>query len=338
MIWQLYEKNVEYIMPHRENALKNWISAIEMDASRLVPLAGDASFRRYFRLHSQEKTYIAVDIPPEKESFLPFITIGNELQQHNIRTPSIYAQNEKEGFLLIEDFGDQLLLDALTPDSEGTLYQQAIDTLIKIQSCPLRETLPLFDKAVMQKELLLFRDWYLEKHLQIPLKNHEKNLLTETFEWLTSSISLEPLVFIHRDYHSRNIMLFQDPNHRLGIIDFQDAAKGPLVYDLVSLIKDCYIQWPKEIVMKWFLYFYDQSDIAKNWSLPFFLKQAELCSLQRHIKVLGIFARLCHRDGKERYLNDIPLVWNYVMAATEEIPELRPFYEFLRTLPTPCMP
>lgn len=320
-------------MHHRENALNQWLKDFCKNSEFILkPLAGDASFRRYFRLYFGEHTYVVMDAPPEKEPITPFINISKTLTKNGIHTPQAYATEYTQGFALLEDFGDQPLLKALTPQHADFFYKIAINTLMKIQQCSTDvPALPHFDKAHMLQELALFQQWFVQNYLQMQLSLEEEQLLHHTFDWLINEINQQPQVFIHRDYHSRNLMVIvaqETPD--LGVIDFQDAMRGPFTYDLVSLLKDCYIQWPREQILAWITYAYHLLPNTHECSLAAFIRAFDLCGLQRHLKVLGIFCRLHLRDKKSAYLLDLPLTFNYVKGCAENYDELQPFYQFLQ--------
>ncbi len=310
-------------MQTRQNALNDWLKTILRDTPfTIAPLAGDASFRRYFRLHTDGSTRVIMDAPPGKETLAPFVNIAEVLSTKGVHTPTIYAVDYTQGFALLEDLGDQLLLGALTENNADELYQLAMNTLTQIQLTPVTNPLlPSFDKAFMLAEINLFREWFLGAYLNLTLSADEALLLNNTFDWLTTQIVNQPQVFIHRDYHSRNLIVTENT---LGVIDFQDAMQGPHTYDLVSLLKDCYIQWPREKITQWLACFYDGENIAD------FTRAFDLCGLQRHLKVLGVFCRLNFRDNKPAYLRDLPLTFNYVMACLESYEELQPFYHFMQ--------
>ncbi len=321
----------KYIMQTRENALNKWLkNTLGETPFALRPLAGDASFRRYFRLQYEEKTRIVMDAPPDKESIAPFINVANQLSAVGIHTPAIHAVDLANGFLLLEDLGDRLLLSILSHDNANILYKEAINTLIKLQTCPAQTQLPLFNNAFMLKEISLFREWFLHAYLGLTLSTAEEELLGETFNWLTTQIATQPQIFIHRDYHSRNlIVLEQRQSFEIAVIDFQDAMKGPLTYDLVSLLKDCYVQWPREQVLLWLTQYYENQPLTQHYSFEDFIRAFDLCGLQRHLKVLGVFCRLHLRDNKPNYLRDLPLTLNYVTACLESYTELQPLHQFI---------
>ncbi len=320
-------------MHTRQNILHQWLNnVLDEKPFTLLPLAGDASFRRYFRLESGGLTRVVMDAPPEKEAIAPFVDVANKLASRGIHTPAIHAVDPINGFILLEDLGDQLLLNILSRDNANTFYTAAIATLLQLQQCPTDTPpeLPHFDKAFMLKEMSLFREWFLHAYLGLQLNPNEEHVLEETFNWLTTEIAAQPQVFIHRDYHSRNLIVVDNNKpHDIGVIDFQDAMRGPFTYDLVSLLKDCYIQWPREQVLHWLTHFYHQLPVQHHYSLEEFTRAFDLCGIQRHLKVLGVFCRLHLRDNKPSYLRDLPLTFNYLKACAESYNELQPFYRFL---------
>lgn len=320
-------------MHNRENALKEWLNSVLHHRDYTVtPLTGDASFRRYFRIQYNGLTQIVMDAPPDKEELAPFIHIAQTLAQAKVLTPEIIAINKEQGFLLLRDLGDQLLLDVLNTANADDYYHQAIKTLFHIQKCSIMDPeLPSFDKAFMLKEMELCPEWFLKQYLGLDLHQDEIQLIDKTMNWIAEEVAQQPLTFIHRDYHSRNLMLVNNQGHYdLGVIDFQDAMRGPLTYDLVSLLKDCYISWPREHVIAWVQLFYEQHPLANQYSLSEFIRAFDLCGLQRHIKVLGIFCRLYLRDGKAGYLHNLPLTLKYVLECSEIYQELHPFFHFLQ--------
>ncbi|STY30953.1 putative phosphotransferase [Legionella wadsworthii] len=320
-------------MHARENALKEWLNqTLNLNDFQLVPLAGDASFRRYFRLKYNGITRVVMDAPPEKEDLKPFIHIAKQLEKADVHTPKILEKNLEAGFLLLSDLGNQLLLNALSSETVNGYYEHAIKTLFKIQNCPIdAPLLAPFDKAHMLKEMNLCVEWFFKAFLALELNQNEYNLIQNTMEWVAEEVSLQPLTFIHRDYHSRNLMIVQNQTDcSLGVIDFQDAMRGPITYDLVSLLKDCYISWPRHKVLEWVTFYYHQSALTRDYSLTEFIRAFDLCGLQRHLKVLGIFCRLHLRDNKPGYIKDLPLTLKYVLECTETYAELHPFFQFLQ--------
>lgn len=323
-------------MQTRENALHQWLKTIYPQSDYLLhPLAGDASFRRYYRLQQPNTTHIIMDAPPDKIKLAPFVYVRDLLAEQGVCTPKIHAIDHHLGFALLEDFGNVLFSDAVKNEPSQTLYQNAIALLAHMQNHPVRPPLQLqtFDQAFMLQELSLFDDWFLQRYLNIKLKTEEYHLINTTFQTLTAHIANQPQVLVHRDYHSRNIMILEQTSvnaYKFGIIDFQDAVIGPLTYDLVSLLKDCYIQLPRDTVLAWVQYFYDLSALAQQYMFTDFLRAFDWCGLQRHLRVLGTFSRLHLRDGKSNYLSDLPRVYQYVVTCVTEYPEFQAFSQWLQ--------
>lgn len=318
----------------RLDQLHEWsIKELKTSAIQLKPLAGDASFRRYFRLHLTERTLIAMDAPPQQENMHPFVAIAQAFAKLDINVPHILACNLEHGFMLLDDLGDHLYLNLLNSQNVDMLYEKAFDALLRIQTCQQNIpewTLPHFDQRHIQRELDLFPEWFLTKHLKLTIDSELQKILDKTCSTLINSALEQPQVCVHRDYHSRNLLLVEDTH--VGVLDFQDAVWGPITYDLVSLLRDCYIDWPREKVEQWALQFHNHA-LKKN-SPQLFLKWFDLMGIQRHLKVLGIFARLCYRDNKPNYLNDIPRILNYVLTVSENYPELAPLRNFLKSTVT----
>jgi aminoglycoside/choline kinase family phosphotransferase len=322
-------------MHERESALREWIKqTIKCDDFTLNPLPGDASFRRYFRLHHQDKSQVIMDAPPVKEDIKPFIHIATVLHKAGVKVPELITINLEQGFLLLDDLGDTSLLNKLNEHTVDFYYKQAMDTLLQIQHCSVNDPLlPSFDKTFMLKEMHLCLDWFFDAYLKINLSEIERDLFKSTMDWLATSVAEQPIVFIHRDYHSRNLMLIEQQQvESIAVIDFQDAMRGPITYDLVSLLKDCYVTWPRVRILDWVTYFYEQHPLASShYTLPEFVRAFDLCGLQRHLKVLGVFCRLSIRDGKSRYLADLPLTLNYVLECAEFYEELHPLLNLFQS-------
>jgi aminoglycoside/choline kinase family phosphotransferase len=320
-------------MHERENALKEWLTqTIKSPDYVITPLAGDASFRRYFRIQHEGSSYVIMDAPPGKEDLVPFIHVAQTLEQANVPTPKILAQNLQQGFLLLSDMGDNLLLNDLRAETVDNYYKEAIKTLLKIQSCSVNDpTLASFDHAFMMDEMKRCTDWFLTAYLALELSSEESALWQQSMDWIATEVAKQPITFIHRDYHSRNLMILdQAQEPLLGVIDFQDAMRGPITYDLVSLLKDCYIAWPRVKVLEWVEFFYTQNSLADIYTLPEFIRAFDLCGLQRHLKVLGTFCRLHLRDNKPGYLKDLPLTLKYVLECTETYEELHAMFHFFQ--------
>ena len=274
------------------------------------PASSDASFRRYFRIKAIEGQFIVMDAPPEKENIEPFIRVAELLANSNVNVPTIFQQNLTEGFLLLEDFGSHCFLDQLTSENVNTLYQSALDALFKLQSAThlLDSSLPLYNQQLLQRELGIFEEWFLGHALDIQISPSVWKTLCTI---LVTTALEQPIVCVHRDYHSRNLMVLTE--NSLGVIDFQDAVIGPITYDLVSLLRDCYIAWPDHQVDEWVAMYYQKLTQAQllNCTPTCFKYWFDLMGMQRHLKAIGIFSRLHLRDGKSNYLNDIPRTLNY---------------------------
>ena len=306
----------------RLQQLQDWIvQAFEQlgidlaDDWQLTPVSGDASFRRYFRVHSHNLSWIAVDAPPDKEDSAPFVAIAKAWEPLEIHAPVVHLADLQQGFMLLSDLGDTLYLDCLGDANVDRLYGEAMQTLTHIQQCKaiLGEPLPPYDRALLAREMELFRDWFVGRLLNLELTAYEQKLLDGLFERLIQSALAQPQVCVHRDYHSRNLMVID--GHAPGVIDFQDAVFGPITYDLVSLLRDCYIAWPRQRVERWALGYASlaqQAGLMESVSPERFLGWFDLMGVQRHLKAIGIFARLNIRDDKPAYLGDIPRTLNYI--------------------------
>jgi aminoglycoside/choline kinase family phosphotransferase len=313
----------------RITALVDWLSnSLAMDIHKLETASSDASFRRYFRVTHTGGQHIVMDAPPEKENIAPFIRIAELLHKQKIPVPSIYQKNIDQGFLLLEDFGSTNLLDCLTDNNADHLYQIALDTIFKLQTSidTSSSRLPVYDAALLQRELDIFYEWFMDKLLGVLAPESIKNQVNPL---LIASALEQPQVFVHRDFHSRNLML-QD-NGILGVIDFQDAVIGPISYDLVSLLRDCYINWPQPQVEQWLRQYYARLSLAEILTVDFqhFRRWFDFMGLQRHLKAIGIFSRLHLRDGKSTYLADIPRTLNYITTICASYSELAEFNSFL---------
>ena len=326
----------------RLNTLKNWLKALQanwqLDLDTLAPASADASFRRYFRIQSQNPkfgTLIIMDAPPQHEPLDAFIQVDLLLSEAGLNVPKILEQNVSEGFLLLNDLGNQTYLAALNDQTANALYQDATHALIKMQLASKPNVLPNYDEALLRRELDLFPDWYLKAHLKIELTEIQKQQLKDAFALIIENNLAQAKVYVHRDYHSRNLMVTAENNP--GVLDFQDAVYGPITYDAASLWRDAYISWPEERVIDWVIKFWEQ---GRKAGLPMpgdfgqFYRDFEWMGLQRHLKVLGIFARLFHRDGKDGYLKDIPLVLEYAIATANRYIELKPLARILESTRT----
>ena len=330
--------------------LQQWVCrALEVPVGSPVPLSmvsGDASFRRYFRASWQGHSYIAVDAPPQHENSSAFIRVCRMLRAAGVRAPEIFASDLERGFLLLEDFGDSQLLPKLSrlqsngeSQRAGAIYQRALQTLLLIQRSPEKERLDPYDRDQLRSEMQLFTDWFCKAFLELELSDSEHAVIDQAMHFLAEAALSQPTVMVHRDFHSRNLMLLDNSAvPALGVIDFQDAVNGPYSYDVVSLLRDCYLRWEPETVNRWALAYWQAAradGLLADVSEAQFLRDFDLMGLQRHLKVMGIFCRLSLRDNKSRYLADIPLVIQYFLEVSRRYPELGDFVEWFnrRALP-----
>lgn len=315
----------------RQQDIQTWLAKIFPGSTiTLAPASTDASFRRYFRVALDDgTTRIVMDAPPQYEDIAPWLSVQRHLQAAGVHVPNVEAQDLQQGFLLISDLGTTTYLDVLSEGNANTLYTEALTSLVAIQKIQRPEQLPAYDAALLRRELELFPEWFLRKHHELSLSNDEQSKLASLFDRIIARNLAETQVFVHRDYHSRNLML-TSPNP--GIIDFQDAVWGPLSYDAVSLLKDAYIQWDEEQTLDWLIRYWERAKNAGvNVPTDFadFFANYEWMGVQRHLKILGIFARLFHRDGKDGYLKELPRVTNYLRKACDRYGELRPLLRLL---------
>lgn len=323
-------------MPERLEQLKRWLED-ELDFSEytLRPASADASFRRYFRVLHEGVSYVVMDAPPEKEDSQPFINISRMLFDLGLNVPEVIDENLQQGFLLLSDLGSAPYLDVLDEETVERLYGDALGALATLQACtPDNAALPAYHRVLLLNEMELSREWLVGKHLGLSLDDTQTGVIDSVFELLAENALAQPRVCVHRDYHSRNLM--QTAINNPGILDFQDAVIGPLTYDLVSLLRDCYIEWPRARVEDWALGYQDlalQSGIlhAEHDDPQQFLRWFDLMGMQRHLKAAGIFARLMHRDGKAGYLQDIPRTLGYVVDVAGRYDELHVFGRFIDT-------
>ncbi|NOX28395.1 MAG: phosphotransferase [Gammaproteobacteria bacterium] len=313
--------------------MSDWLrNDLQLVVSRIVPASADASFRRYFRIVVDANTFVVMDAPPDKEDCRPFVEIAEALYGMGLNVPRIEQKNLDDGFLLLSDLGEHSYLSLLSQDTADELYRDAIDALITMQ-CAAKDnvlTLPLYDRSLLLGEMALFRDWLLGRHLGLSLNAEEQSMLESVFELLVNNVLTQPQVLVHRDYHSRNLMVC---GSNPGILDFQDAVIGPISYDLVSLLRDCYVTWPQTQQKKWMDYYCDsaqQQGLLKQDQVQQFGRWFDLTGVQRHLKAAGIFARLYHRDGKNDYLADIPLTLNYICDVSGSYSELSDLAKFIQ--------
>ncbi len=314
--------------------LTQWvIEDLGFHGAGIAPASVDASFRRYFRVTRDSDSYIVMDAPPDKEDSAPFLKVARILGSMDLNVPVVLARDMERGFLLLSDLGSRQYLDALPEDGAADqLYGDALEALRTMQTTdtPAARDLPRYDRALLLREMELLPEWFLQRHLGFKIAANERTMLDQLFDSLVRAALAQPATFVHRDYHSRNLLV--TPQNNPGILDFQDAVWGPVTYDLASLLKDCYIAWPPERVREWVLE-YRGSLLAAGFNLDAdaaqFIRWFDLMGLQRHIKVLGIFARLFYRDGKSQYLRDLPRVLDYVRDTAARYAETRSFADFI---------
>lgn len=329
-------------MPARMQLIQRFLTACFPDeVIRLEPITGDASFRRYFRFSTAQRSYILMDAPTPAEDCSRFVATQQAFAEAGLQVPQIIAQDLQQGVLLLSDLGDTLLLSRLTKDSVTAFYRQAFSLLTQVRtiSATTAGPLPAFDQAFLLREMQIFIDWFVLQHLQLTINEQEQAMLQRHFLWLAESALQQPQAGMHRDYHSRNLMV--QPGERLAVIDFQDVVIGPVTYDAVSLLKDCYIKWPSELVQALSHEFYQellsQDELSADVSPEQFRQWFDWMGLQRHIKVCGIFCRLYHRDGKAGYLADLPRVFEYVLEVTSCYPQLQELDLWLKTKIKPAL-
>lgn len=318
----------------RKLALANWVTQNTSEHEHpieLHSLGSDAGFRRYFRYQTPSQ-WLAVDAPPATEDTHQFINITRFMAKQGVRSPIIRAADADQGFLLVEDFGDRLFFREATQQNADALYQQAMDSLLQLHlSQDDSALIPRYDRALLRRELEIFSEWFVGNLLEYSLNDAERQMLDLLFSQLEDNALAQPQTFVHRDYHSRNLLLLAD--NSLGMIDFQGALWGGVTYDVVSLLRDCYLRWPADQVKHWALDYRAKAinaGIIPAVSEAEFLRWFDWLGLQRHIKVLGIFARLCLRDNKTGYLNDLPLVIRYTLEVAEQYPELHAFADWFK--------
>lgn len=330
-------------MDTRLQLMTQWVRQFPgFEQASPVPVSGDASFRRYFRVtgNNDNQTFIVMDAPPEHEDCRPFVAIAHHWHANGIDVPKVLREDLAQGFLLLEDFGDTLMLGQLNDRNADRIYAGAMKELCRIQQVSEAPDYPLppYDTALLDREMALFPDWLLTQQLGMELSNGERALLDTTFAFLRESALAQPEVPVHRDYHSRNLLV-RPGTDSPGVIDFQDAVRGPVTYDLVSLLKDCYIRWPEERLGRWIEHYRQLSRDAglHNADSASFRQWFELMGMQRHLKASGIFARLAIRDGKTGFLKDIPRTVHYLVEASAKQGALRHFHEWLADTVMPAI-
>ena len=321
-------------------ALTRWVvEDLGFADGRIEPASADASFRRYFRVTRAADSFIVMDAPPEKENVAPFVSVAQTLAAMNLNVPIVLARDVAHGFLFLTDLGSRLYLDEIEAldrlgeqEKIDRLYAEALQALVTMQTAGDAATrgLPAYDRELLLREMQLFPEWFLGRHLGLAIGEGERRMLDRSFDALVQAALSQPAAFVHRDYHSRNLLLAAENSP--GILDFQDAVFGPITYDAVSLLKDCYIAWPAQRVRGWLLAYRERlssAGVDVGADAAAFVRWFDLMGLQRHIKVLGIFARLYYRDGKRGYLKDLPRVLEYARVAAMAYPETAQLAGFL---------
>lgn len=319
-------------MDIRLNLIKDWLkNQLNLELINLSPASADASFRRYFRAQTSQGTFIVMDAPPEKEPITDFIEIAYALSSAGVHTPEIKAKDTQQGLLLLEDLGSTTYLEELQEKS-NSLYSDAINSLLLIQKGEKVSTLPVpsYDTEKLEQEMDLFDTWFIKKHLSLNVDKKMQEAWHDCKQLLINACLEQPQTWVHRDYHSRNLMVTE--TNSPGVIDFQDMVKGPFTYDLASIFKDCYIEWPRAKQLSWLEEYRLKAQQESVLDSTYFNSEQlvqwfDLTGLQRHLKVLGIFCRLSYRDGKDQYLNDLPLVAKYVLEMLSLYPQLASFKE-----------
>ena len=305
----------------------------EVPLGTLTSASSDASFRRYFRWQGDGRSLILMDAPPPQEDCRPFVKVAERLAEAGVNVPQILAQDLQRGFLLLSDLGRQTYLDVIDAQNADGLFDDAVQALLAFQRLPMDEPLPSYDDALLRRELQLFPEWYVRRHLGVELSEAQQAAWQRICALLIDSALAQPKVLVHRDYMPRNLML-STPNP--GVLDFQDAVYGPVTYDVTCLFKDAFLSWPEARVRDWLAGYWQQAGavgIPVQAELDEFLRASDLMGVQRHLKVIGIFARICHRDGKPRYLGDVPRFFAYIDAVLARRPELAELAELFASLP-----
>ena len=323
-------------MPERIAMIKDWLNQqLGRTEYDFAPASSDASFRRYFRVSYDGQSVIVMDAPPERENARHFVDVARQFISHGLNVPEVLVTDFEQGFVMLSDLGTRMYLDELDADSVERLYGDALSALVTLQArVPIEhELFPDYDRALLMTEMQLFADWYLGRHLQLTLSDVQQERLQAGFSLLADAARQQTQVCVHRDYHSRNLMITDQ--HNPGIIDFQDAVIGPVTYDLVSLLRDCYIAWPVEQIHAWVERYHElvkQAGIIQEVPLSSFMHWFDWMGVQRHLKASGIFARLNHRDGKDGYLKDIPRTLGYIMQVTAQYDELHDLHTLFMEL------
>ncbi|MEH6559513.1 MAG: phosphotransferase [Oceanicoccus sp.] len=328
----------------RQQQLEQWLAEHLGVRPTGTSAGSDAGFRRYFRYQLNGRSLIAMDAPPEHEDCRPFVEVARLLSDAGVVVPEIIAEDVERGFLLLSDLGNDTYLDVMNREGfeltqADELFADAIDTLIKFQSAINAEKLPVYDEVLLRRELNLFPEWYLQRHLGIVIDDRLKVCLEQLFDQLVEQVLSQGKVFVHRDYMPRNLMINQIDDRGVGVLDFQDAVYGPVSYDIASLFSDAFISWPQYKIEAWLRRYWQK---AVNAGLPVpdvfeqFVRDCDYMITQRHLKVIGIFSRICHRDGKPRYLEDVERFFRYIDIVVKRRPEMSALREILQLIGKDC--
>jgi aminoglycoside/choline kinase family phosphotransferase len=336
--------SIEWAQPERQAAFHQWLNA-QASAHGVLPAtvraaSADASFRRYFRVDTANGSCIVMDAPPDKENCEPFVRIARLMLDAGLYAPRILAWDEPQGFMLLDDIGSQTMMDVINrddPQANHGLYMRAVDALLLLQQSSSPGVLPVYDEALLQRELSLFPDWYLTQHRQLQIDSAQRDMLDKTFKTIIQRNLAAPSVYVHRDFMPRNLMMPHDPaEQRLGVLDFQDAVYGPITYDIASLMRDAFLTWEEDVVLDVTIRYWERARKLglmdfEDWHNDFgaFYRAVEWMGLQRHLKVAGIFARLTLRDGKPKYLADAPRFINYIRTTASRYSELTPLLRLI---------
>jgi aminoglycoside/choline kinase family phosphotransferase len=336
--------SIEWAQPERQAAFHQWLNA-QASAHGVLPAtvraaSADASFRRYFRVDTANGSCIVMDAPPDKENCEPFVRIARLMLDAGLYAPRILAWDEPQGFMLLDDIGSQTMMDVINrddPQANHGLYMRAVDALLLLQQSSSPGVLPVYDEALLQRELSLFPDWYLTRHRQLQIDSAQRDMLDKTFKTIIQRNLAAPSVYVHRDFMPRNLMMPHDPaEQRLGVLDFQDAVYGPITYDIASLMRDAFLTWEEDVVLDVTIRYWERARKLglmdfEDWHNDFgaFYRAVEWMGLQRHLKVAGIFARLTLRDGKPKYLADAPRFINYIRTTASRYSELTPLLRLI---------
>ena len=343
---------IEWAQSERQAAFHQWLNA-QASAHGVLPAtvraaSADASFRRYFRVDTASGSCIVMDAPPDKENCEPFVRIARLMRDAGLYAPRILAWDEPQGFMLLDDIGAQTMMDVINrddPQANHGLYMRALDALLALQQSSRPGVLPVYDEALLQRELSLFPDWYLTQHRQLQIDSTQREMLNKTFQTIVQRNLAAPSVYVHRDFMPRNLMMPHDPTEqragsavetRLGVLDFQDAVYGPMTYDIASLMRDAFLTWDEDFVLDVTIRYWERARKLglmdfDGWHNDFgaFYRAVEWMGLQRHLKVAGIFARLTLRDGKPKYLADAPRFINYIRTTASRYSELTPLLRLI---------